>query len=182
MEQNQFGSTRSSKLALENTAWKHCRPDMSDVNFEIGKSSYTAKIFGAIVLLAASFGVRMLAKPYFEEESITLLAVDVIFWCFIALIAVLVSITIIHEKKRPTITVSGDTVFCDGKCWTSHEISRVRCTKWLERVEVYVNYKKVLYFPWEMDNSELFIAWVKRCGITFEDMRMKLNEIHKGIE
>ncbi len=38
------------KLALEKTVFKNSSSDMSNVNFEIGKSSYTAKLFGFIVL------------------------------------------------------------------------------------------------------------------------------------
>ena len=48
--QNQFGNKRLAKLAAENTGLNECRADMSDVSFEIGKSSYTAKLFGFIVL------------------------------------------------------------------------------------------------------------------------------------
>lgn len=36
---NQFGNKRLEKIATEETALKNCRADMSDVNFEIGKSS-----------------------------------------------------------------------------------------------------------------------------------------------
>ena len=83
------------------------------------------------------------------------------------------SFLIFRTVSKPTISVSGKTVFYNGECWTSDEISCVKCTKWLERVEVYSNGKKVLTFPWELDNSELFIAWVNKCGIAFEDYRMK---------
>jgi len=68
----------------------------------------------------------------------------------------------------------GKKLFYNGNCWSSDEISHVKCTKWLERVEVYSSGKKVLTFPWEKDNSELFIAWVKKCGIKFEDNRIHL--------
>ena len=50
MNQNKPMNKRLEKLAVENTAFNNSRHDMSDVNFEIGKSSYTAKIFGFIVL------------------------------------------------------------------------------------------------------------------------------------
>ncbi len=53
---NQLVNKGVEKLALENTAFKNCKNDMSDVHFEIGKNSYTAKIFGAIVLFALFFG------------------------------------------------------------------------------------------------------------------------------
>lgn len=89
------------------------------------------------------------------------------------MIAVLVVVSIIREEKKPPIFVSGKTVFFGGESWTSDNISSVKCTQWLERVEVYSNGKKVLTFPWELDNSELFIAWVRKCGIKFEDCRMK---------
>lgn len=55
MNNNQLGNKKLEKLATEKTAFKNCQPDMSDVNFEIGKSSYTVKIFGAIVLFAVFF-------------------------------------------------------------------------------------------------------------------------------
>lgn len=170
---NQFSNKKLEKLATEKTAFKNCREDMSDVNFEIGKSSYTAKIFGFIVLFAIFFGVRLIARQYVGNPDMTFSVGDIIFWCFIVLIGILVVVSMIHEKNKPTIFVSGKTVFYKGECWTCDEISCVKCTKWFERVEVYSNGKKVLSFPWELDNSELFIAWVNKCGIYFEDYRMK---------
>ena len=171
--QNQFGNKRLAKLAVENTGLNECRADMSDVSFEIGKSSYTAKLFGFIVLFAIFFGVRIIARRFVGNPDMTFSIGDIIFWCCIGIIAVLVIVTSIREKNKPTISVSGKTVFYNGDCLTSDEISCVKCTKWLERVEVYSNGKKVLTFPWELDNSELFIAWVNKCGIAFEDYRMK---------
>jgi len=173
MNQNKPMNKRLEKLAVENTAFNNCRQDMSDVNFEIGKSSYTAKIFGFIVLFAIFFGVRLIARQHVGNPDMTFSVGDIIFWCFIVLIGILVVVSMIHEKNKPTISVSGKTVFYKGECWTCDEISCVKCTKWFERIEVYSNGKKVLTFPWELDNSELFIAWVNKCGIAFEDYRMK---------
>lgn len=170
---SQYSSKKRIKIATEKTAFKNCRTDMSDVNFEIGTSSYTAKLFGFIVLFAIFFGVRIIARRYVGNPDMTFSIGDIIFWCCIGIIAVLVIVTSIHEKNKPTISVSGKTVFYNGDCWTSDEISCVKCTKWFERVEVYSYGKKVLTFPWELDNSELFIAWVNKCGIAFDDKRMK---------
>lgn len=172
--QNQFGNKRLAKLELESTAFNNCRDDMSDVSFEIGKSSYSTKIFGAIALFAVIFGVRIIIRRFVGNPDMTFSSGDTLFWCFIALIIVLVIFTVFKESKRPPISVSGKTLFYNGDCWKTNEISCVKCTKWFERVEVYSNGKKVVSFPWEMDNSELFIAWVKKCGIVFEDYRMKL--------
>lgn len=171
--QNQFGNKRLAKLALENTAFKNCREDMSDINFEIGKSSYTAKIFGFIVLFAIFFGVRITARRYVGNPDMTFSVGDIIFWCFIAAIGILVVVSVIREKNKPTISVSGKTIFYNGNCWTSDEISCVKCGKWFEYIDVYSNGKKIISFPWEKDNSELFIAWTKKCGIPFEDKRKK---------
>ena len=169
---NQIGNKKLEKLAKENTALKNCQPDMSDVSFEIGKSSYSVKIFGAIALFAIFFGIRIISRRYVGNPDMAFSIGDIIFWCFIVLISILVVVSMIHEKNKPTIFVSGKTVFYNGNCWKSDEISCVRCTKWFERIEVYSKGKKVLTFPWELDNSELFIAWVKKCGIVFEDYRM----------
>ena len=170
---NQFVNIKQQKLDKERTAFSNCRLDMTDVSFEIGKSSYTAKLFGFIVLFAIFFGVRTIARRYVGNPNMTFSVGDIIFWCCIGMIAILVIVTFIHEKNKPTISVLGKKIFYNGNCWTSDDISCVRCTKWFERVEVYSNGKKVLTFPWELDNSELFIAWVNKCGITFEDHRMK---------
>lgn len=173
--QNQFGNKRLAKLELESTAFNNCRPDISDVSFEIGKSSYSVKIFGAIVLFALFFGVRIIARRYVGNPDMKLAAGDIVFWCFIGLLLILVIFSIIKESKRPPILVSGKTLFYNSDCWSSDEISYVKCTKWFERVDVYSGEKKVLSFPWEMDNSELFIAWVNKCGIVFEDNRMNFH-------
>lgn len=37
MNNDQLGNKKLEKIAKENTAFKNCQPDMSDVNFEIGK-------------------------------------------------------------------------------------------------------------------------------------------------
>lgn len=173
---NQLANKGLEKLALENTAFNNCKDDMSDVHFEIGKSSYTAKIFGAIVLFALFFGGRMLLKKRFAGSSDMASSIgDIIFWCFIGLIAILVVVTFIREKSKPTISVSGKNVYFGAKCVSSDEIQYVKCSKWFQHVEVYSKGKKVLSFPWELDNSELFIAWVKKCGIVFMDNRMRLS-------
>lgn len=52
--QNQFGNKRLAKLAAENTGLNECRADMSDVSFEIGKSSYTAKLLALLFYLLFS--------------------------------------------------------------------------------------------------------------------------------
>lgn len=174
MNNDQLGNKKLEKIAKENTAFKNCQPDMSDVNFEIGKSSYSVKIFGAIALFAIFFGIRIISRRYVGNLDMAFSIGDIIFWSFIGLIVILVVVTAIQERNKPTISVSGKTLFYNGDCWSSDEISRVKCTKWFERVEVYSGGKKVLSFPWEMDNSELFIAWFKKCGIVFEDNRMNL--------
>ena len=112
-------------------------------------------------------------SPYFVSTGTALSIGDVIFWCFIVLMCILVFVSVIREKDKPTILASGKSVICSGKCRTSDDISCIKCTQWLERVEVYSAGKRVLSFPWEMDNSELFIAWIHRCGIAFKDYRMK---------
>lgn len=172
-EYNQISNKKPEKLATEKTAFKNCREDMSDVTFEIGKNSYSAKIFGAIAIFAVTFGAKIIIRRYVGNPDMSFSKGDILFWCGIALMIVLVIYTEIKERKRPPISVSCRTLFYNGEYWTSGEISCVKCTKWFERVEVYSNGKKILSFPWEMDNSELFIAWANKCGIVFEDYRMK---------
>ena len=84
---------------------------MSDVNFEIGKSSYTAKIFGFIVLFAIFFGVRIIARQFVGNPDMTFSIGDIIFWCCIGIIAILVIVTFIREKNKPTISVSVSLCF-----------------------------------------------------------------------
>lgn len=169
---NNNNNLRQSKLLAEKTAFKYSKEDMSDVSFEIGKSSYTAKVFGMMVLFALFFGGRFLIRKFVGNTNNNLSVVDIIFWGIIALVGILVVVTVIREKKKPTIFVKGKKIFYNGDQWTSDEIVLVRCTKWLERIEVYSHGRKILNFSWEMDNAELFIAWVNKCGIAFEDNRM----------
>lgn len=145
---------------------------MSDVNFEIGKTSYSITIFAAIVLFAVFFGGRMILKRMVLNPECGVSVIDIAFWSFIGILAVCVVVSAILQSKRPSISVSGKTLFYNGKCWTSDEISCVKCSRWLELVEVYANGRKVLSFPWELEHSELLIAWANRCGIVFEDKRM----------
>ena len=58
MNNYQTGNIKLEKLAKENSAFQNCQPDMSDVNFEIGKSSSTVKIFAAIAAFALIYGIR----------------------------------------------------------------------------------------------------------------------------
>ncbi len=81
---------KQQKLALEKSAFSDSKEDMSDVTFEIGKSSYTARIFGFIVLSAAFFGARIVLSPYFVSTGTALSIGDIIFWCFIVLMCILV--------------------------------------------------------------------------------------------
>lgn len=172
MNQPQIRNIRLEKLHAEKTALNGCRSDLSDVNFEIGKNSYTAKVFGMIVLFAAVFGGRIFLRRMIGNPEAGLSAIDIGFWVLIGCILIFAVVSALTSRKRASITVSGKTVFSKGNCFTSDEISLVRVTRWLERVEVYVDGKKVIVFPWEMDHSETFIAWTRKCGIAFEDKRM----------
>ena len=171
--QNQFENMRLTKLAAERTALNNSREDMSDVNFEIGKKSYSLKAFSAIVAFAVIFGVRIIPRRMIGNPDYTMSAIDKAFWLFIGCIFICIVVLGIIQKIKPSITVSGKTIFYNGNCWTSDEISCVKISNWLERVEVYSNGKKIISFAWEMDNSEKFIAWTKKCGIHFEDKRHK---------
>lgn len=171
MDLNDLVRIGNEKLARENTAFSNCRPDMSDVNFEIGKSSYTAKVFFMIVLFAVIFSGRIFLRRMVVNAGGGLDGLDIVFWIFIGCIALFAIVTAVTQARQPTISVSGKTVFYKGDCWTSDDISCVKITKWFQRVEVWSNGKKIIAFPWELDNSELFIAWTKKCGIVFEDDR-----------
>ena len=94
---------KQQKLAKERTAFNKCRADMSDVSFEIGKNSYTAKLFGFIVLFAIFFGVRIIARRFVGNPDMTFSIGDIIFWCCIGIIAVLVIVTSLREKNKQTV-------------------------------------------------------------------------------
>lgn len=104
---------KQQKLALEKSAFSDSKEDISDVTFEIGKSSYTAGIFGFIVLSAAFFGARIVLSPYFVSTGTALSIGDIIFWCFIVLMCILVFVSVIREKDKPTILASGKSVICN---------------------------------------------------------------------
>lgn len=170
--QNPFGNKKiDAKLALENTAFNNCREDMSDVKFEIGRKSYTIKVFSMIVIFALIFGGRIMLRRRAGNPDFTMSALDTAVWTFIGFIAVCTVIASIMQSLKPSISVSGKTIFYNGNCWTCNEISCVEVTKLLGCVNVYSNGKRIISFLWEKDNSELFIAWAKKCGIVFEDKR-----------
>lgn len=121
------GNKKLEKLATEKTAFNNCCADMSDVSFEIGKSSYSVKIFGAIALFAIFFGIRTIARRYVGNPDTAFSTGDIIFWCFIGLIVILVVVSAIRGSNKPTISVSGKPLFYNGDCWSSDEISRVKC-------------------------------------------------------
>lgn len=174
--QNSTGNKRLIKLAAEDTALNDCRSDMSDVNFEIGKSSYSLKIWGMIVVFAVIFGGRILIRRKVGNPDYTMSTMDILFWIFIRCLLIYTIVSAIILSKKPSIAVSGKKIFYNGNCWSSDEISCVKCNKFLEHIEVYSEGKKILSFPWELDNSEIFIAWTKKCGITFEDRRIGTKE------
>ena len=58
---NQFGNKRFEKLALETTAFNNCHLDVSDVNFEIGKNSYSLKVAAMLAGMAVVIGGRILS-------------------------------------------------------------------------------------------------------------------------
>lgn len=172
----QIGNRRLQKLAAEKTAFNDCRADMSDVHFEIGKNSYSLKIFSTIAAMSVIIGGRIISRRMVGNPEYCMSAIDIAFWIFIALLVIYVIVSAILQSKKPTITVSEKTIFYNGNYWTSDEIDCVKCSKLLEIVTVYSNGKKILSFPWERDNSELFIAWTKKCGIIFEDNRISWNK------
>jgi len=170
---NQLLQTKEAKLSAENTALNNCKSDMSDVNFEITESSYSIKLFGLIILFALFFGGRIGLRRMAGNPDYTMSVIDKAFWIFIVCLAIFTFIYAIVKKFSKGITVAGKTIFYNGNCWTSDEISEVECTV-LNQIKVYSEGKKVLSFSWERNNSEMFIAWVRKCGISFDDKRKNL--------
>jgi hypothetical protein len=164
-------NARLTKLAKEKTAFNNCSDDMSDVKFELGKSCYSTKIFAMIVLYAVVFCGRIFLRRHIVNPNMEMPVSDIVFWIFIGVILLYVIISTIMQSRRKSISVNGKKLCYNGGCWTSDDISYVKCTKLLERIEVFSKGKKILSFSWELDNSELFIAWVKKCGIMFDDNR-----------
>ena len=119
MNNYQTGNIKLEKLAKENSAFQNCQPDMSDVNFEIGKSSSTVKIFAAIAAFALIYGIRFFLRRYVGNPNGAMSAGDIVFWCFIGLIIVLVVVTTVKEKNSPTISVMCKQLFYTGNCWSS---------------------------------------------------------------
>lgn len=52
---------------------------MSDVNFEIGKSSSTVKIFAAIAAFALIYGIRFFLRRYVGNPNGAMSAGDIVF-------------------------------------------------------------------------------------------------------
>lgn len=163
---------RKAKLALESTAFKNCRGDMSDISFEIGKSSPMLKAMGALVIFSAIFGSRFLLRRKIGNPDHSLSTIDILFWIFIIGILIFTVVCTFLLKNQPKISVVGKTLFYGENNWTSNEITCVKCSKFTETVSVHSLNNKVVSFAWERENSELFIAWAKKCGIEFEDNRI----------
>lgn len=163
---------RHAKLAAEDTALSRCRSDLSDVRFEIKSGGGSAKIILAAVAFSLIMFLRIFARRKVGNPEHTISAMDMIFFALLGILVILAIVTAIMERKKPNISVSGKTLFYNGSSWTSDEIACVKCSKFLETVAVYSAGKKILSFPWSMENSELFIAWVKKCCIVFEDNRI----------
>lgn len=79
MNNYQTGNIKLEKLAKENSAFQTCQPDMSDVNFEIGKSSSTVKIFAAIAAFALIYGIRFFLRRYVGNPNGSMSAGDIVF-------------------------------------------------------------------------------------------------------
>ena len=174
MSQMQIRDIKQEKLDAEKTAFRNCRSDLSDISFEITQSTAEAKVFGAILLFAVPIGGRIMLRRMAGSPDGGMSAIDIGFWILMGCIALVTVIFAVAGRMQSGVSVSGKTVFYKGNCWSSDEISLIRCTKWLEHVEVYADGKKVISFPWSMEHSELLIAWARVCGIKFEDKRMHM--------
>ena len=170
---NQIYKTREEKLAAENTVLNDCKSDMSDVNFEITENYNSIKLFGFVILFALFWGGRIGLRRIAGNPDYTMSSIDKAFWIFIVCLIIYMIIYAVSKKFSKPITIAGRTVFYNGNCWTSDDISEVECTALSYQIKVYSNGKKVLSFPWERDNSEMFIAWVRKCGINFTDKRKR---------
>ncbi len=162
--QSPFLSKKSARLAAENTALDGCREDMSDVCFKVGGSASLNTLKWAVPLIAFP-ALRILLRRGGETRG-----ADIILMVMIAFLTIAVAAAAYVSKKKGFITVSGKTVSYNGNCWTDSDISYVVCSSF-GCIEVYADEKKILSFLWETDNAELFIAWVKKCGIAFVDKR-----------
>ncbi len=166
MDSNQspFLSKKSARLAAENTALDGCREDMSDVYFKVGGSASLNTLKWSVLLIAFP-AFRIWLRSGEETRS-----TDMALMFVIAVLTIAVTAAAYISKKKGFITVSGKTVSYNGNCWTDSDISYVICSSF-GCIQVYSAEEKILSFLWETDNSELFIAWVKKCGIAFVDKR-----------
>ncbi len=166
--------TREEKLAAENTALNDCMLDMSDVNFEITENYNSIKLFGFVILFALFWIGRIGLRRIVGNPDYTTSAIDKAFGIFIVCLIFFIVVYAVVKKFSKPITVAGKKIFYNGNCWTSDDISEVECAALSYQIKVYSNGRKVLSFPWERDNSEMFIAWVRKCGINFVDKRKDL--------
>ncbi len=169
MDLNELQRKGFEKLANEKNAF--AGRDLADISFEIGRGGYGAYAFLLIAAFAVLFGGRFLARRGIGGAALSV--GDFLFWLFIAAVVIAALLSLLLKRKKTGISVMGGTIFCDGNCYPPEEVTRVRCTRWLERVEVFAGKKKILSAEWNRDNAELLIAWARRCGIPFEDKRFK---------
>ena len=175
---NPFAQKNLQKLSLEKTAFEYTRPDMSDVNFEVGGGSASAGIMLLYIPIVLLLGSRIAIKHFLIGHG-SVSALDIALWVLMAVMTFFSVTYYLVTKYKSKVKVSGKTVSYKGKTWSSDEIDIVKCTR-MSVVKAYSAGKKIISFSWDTNNSELFIAWTKRCGIVFEDKRIILMDKNIG--
>lgn len=164
--------TRNEKRQLEYTALHGVK--LSDVQFTLKNSTAAAQICGMLVGAGVLYGGRFFLKKRIIHPDAGMSVTDILFWILMALLLICGIASLLLSGKQTGISVSGNTLYCGGSSWTSDEITRAKCTKWMEQISLYAGNKRILSVSWSMDNAELLIAWINKCGIPFEDNRMEL--------
>ena len=167
--------TRDEKRQLEYTALHGVK--LSDVQFTLKNSAAAAQICGMIAGMGILYGGRFFLKQRITHPDAGLSVTDTIFWILMALLLIGGIVILLRSGKQTGISVSGNTLFCGASSWTSDEITGAKCTRWMETISLYAGGKKILSISWSMENSELLIAWINKCGIPFDDNRLPMSPL-----
>lgn len=170
---NYLNNRKQQKLEAEKTAFSNCKEDLSDVLFEVGGHDASGKATLCILGFVLLFAARFIVKYTFDDLSEMAGALNFVFIVIIVCLAIF-GVWFFVTDRKPPILVNGKSVKQGDKIWTNKDISHVECTS-LNKIKVHSRGKVIFSFSWEVEDSELFLAWARKCGIVILDKRIRLS-------
>ena len=167
-QQNPAVISRQAKLEREENAFRDTK--LEDIEFVAGVRRMIVPAVCSLSGIVVMFCGKNLLEQLFVHKERDHSADGTVERVLIVIALVACITALLWQLLRPKIGVSGRE-FYYRKVWhDAHEIEELHITR-SGRVQIILQRKKLCSYAWDEENTELLIAWARKCGVQVRDDR-----------